>query len=74
MDENTNISFLEFAWSTLTEQQQYRINVKYELIQSLKNKPQESTKREVYRLIADKFGYTLRRIERIANEDLDNAK
>lgn len=68
MDNNVSITLLEFAWHSLTEQQQYRINVKYELYEALKVNC--GCKRDVYRAIADKYGYTLKRIEDIANSDL----
>lgn len=63
--DNTNISFLEFAWNSLTEQQQFRINVKYELKRELE--ANTGCKRDVYRLIAKKHSYTVKRIEDIAN-------
>jgi hypothetical protein len=67
----TNISttFLEFAWYSLTEQQQFRINVKYELAEALK--VNTGCKRDVYRAIADKHGYTMRVIENIATKLTD---
>ena len=70
MLNNVSTTFLEFAWNSLTDQQQFRINVKYELVQKLKNKEPGKSKRSMYRAIAEKYGYTMRRIERIANEDL----
>ena len=69
INENTNITFYEFAWNTLTDQQQFRINVKYELVQSLKNRGEKS-KASVYRAIADKFGYTFDRIKDIDRKEL----
>lgn len=68
-NDNISISFLEFAWESLTEQQQYRINVKYELKLSLENRDGES-KRTIYRAISNKFGYEMKTIEKIANSDL----
>lgn len=66
--DNINITFLQFAWNSLTEQQQFRINVKYDLTERLKNNTEK--KRSVYREIADKYGYTMQRIEYIANNEL----
>ena len=63
-NESTNITFYKFAWNTLTDQQQFRINVKYELVQSLKNRGERS-KASVYRAIAYKYGYTFDRIKDI---------
>jgi len=68
--DNTSTTFLEFAWNSLTDQQQFRINVKYELAERLNDIKLGKSKRSVYRAVADKHGYTMRRIERIANEDL----
>lgn len=67
--DNISTTFLKFAWYSLTEQQQYRINVKYELAEALK--VNKGCKRDVYRAIADKYGYTIRRIENIANNGLN---
>lgn len=53
---------------SLTEQQQYRINMKYELINQLARNT--GTKRYVYRAIADKYGYSMERIEDIARKEL----
>lgn len=64
----TSVSFLEFAWDSLTDQQKFRIKVKYELKQAIKER--EGTKMDVYRIVADKFGYTVERIKVIANTDL----
>jgi hypothetical protein len=63
---NISTTFLEFAWYSLTEHQQFRINVKYELVEALK--VNEGCKRDMYRAIADKHGYTMRAIEKIALE------
>ena len=68
-NENTNITFYEFAWNSLTDQQQFRINVKYELVESLKNRGSKS-KANVYRAIADKYGYTFDRIKDIDRKEL----
>jgi hypothetical protein len=68
MIDEQNITFLQFAWNSLTEQQQFRINVKYDLTEMLKNNTKK--KRTVYRAVADKYGYTMERIEYIANNEL----
>lgn len=70
MTNESDITFLQFAWDTLTEQQQFRINVKYDLMERLKNNTEK--KRTVYRAIAEKYGYTMERIEYIANNELNN--
>ena len=62
-------TLIDFAWHSLTEQQQFRIKVKYELQIALDERVKES-KRSVYRAIADKFGYTMPTIEKIANSKL----
>ena len=63
---STTISLYEFAWNSLTDQQQYRINVKYELVKALKNRT--GTKVNTYKAIADKYGYTVKRVQDIAYE------
>lgn len=68
MINELDISFLQFAWNSLTEQQQFRINVKYDLTERLKNNTEK--KRSVYRAVACKYGYTMERIEYIANNEL----
>lgn len=68
MIDEQNITFLQFAWNSLTEQQQFRINVKYDLTERLKNNTEK--KRSVYRAVAYKYGYTMERIEYIANNEL----
>jgi hypothetical protein len=68
--DNTSVSFLEFAWDSLTEQQQYRIEMKYELKESLKIKEPLQSKRFIYRAIAKKYGYSMKQVERIAVEKL----
>ena len=65
---NTSISLYEFAWTTLTSQQQFRINVKYELVKRLQERKSNVKKRDVYRAVASEYGYTMKRIEDIANE------
>jgi len=67
-NNNTSITFLTFAWDSLTSQQQFRINVKYELVEALK--VNNGCKRDVYRAIATKYGYTWEVIENIANGKL----
>lgn len=69
MSNESNITFLQFAWDTLTEQQKFRINVKYDLTEKLRNNTEK--KRTVYRAIAEKYGYTMERIEYIANNELN---
>jgi hypothetical protein len=64
MNDNLSITFLEFAWHSLTDQQQFRINVKYELRKMLDERGNK-TKAEVYRLVAEKYGYTFERIKHI---------
>lgn len=63
-NDNLSISFFEFAWYSLTSQQQYRINVKYELKKRLDARGNK-TKADVYRLVAEKYGYTFERIKHI---------
>jgi len=66
--DNTDITFLLFAWDSLTEQQQYRINMRYELKKSLENLPVGQSKRSCYRDISSKFtSYSMDTIEYIAN-------
>jgi hypothetical protein len=65
--QNVSITFLEFAWNSLTEQQQYRINVKYELKKRLENRNGQS-KADIYRMIADEFGYSFKRIRDVEFE------
>ena len=68
MTDNSSITKLEFTWLSLTDQQQFRIDMKYELYKALKSN--EGCKRDVYREIARKYNYTVERIEVIANSDL----
>lgn len=68
MTHTTSTTLLEFAWNSLTDHQQYRIMVKWELKKALENNT--GTKRNVYRAIADKWGYTMERIEYLANHEL----
>jgi len=71
---NQSITKLEFAWNSLTEQQQFRINVKYDLVNRLNNlKPVNGKipygqKTFVYKIIAEEYNYTIRTIKKIALE------
>ena len=65
-------TFAEYAWNSLTEQQQFRICVKYELQIALDKWERGEPKRDIYRLIANKYGYTMERVEKIANMELHN--
>jgi hypothetical protein len=67
MENNTSWTFLNFAWETLTEQQQFRISMYYEIKTTMDSKSCETKKRFVYRAIAAKYCYTMKQIERIAN-------
>jgi hypothetical protein len=64
------ISFLEFAYRTMTEQQKFRVNMQYDLISCLKNKPNNVKKRHIYRAIAEKYCYQMERVEFIATHEL----
>jgi hypothetical protein len=68
--DNTSITLLEFAWHSLTEQQQTRINLKYDLVNELKALPEGECKRDVYRVVADRYCYTMIQVEWIANHKL----
>jgi hypothetical protein len=66
--DNKLISLYEFAYHSLTEQQQYRVNMKYDLKKQLNINT--GCKRHVYKAIADKYGYTMETVEYIANHKL----
>lgn len=68
MDYTSTPSFLSFAWNTLTEHQQIRIRLRYELKEKLKN--HSGCKRDVYRLVADEYCLSMLTVEKIANTDL----
>lgn len=70
MSSNTSISLLEFSWNSLTTQQKFRVKVKYELKKALENRT--GTKVSVYKAIAEKHGYTIKRIQDIAFELKNN--
>ncbi len=61
-----SISKLTFAWHSLTDDQQTRINLKYDLVNSIKAMPKGGCKRNIYRAIADKYCYTMETVEYIA--------
>jgi len=63
-----NEEFYKFAWATLTPQQQFRAKVKFDLFTRLNQMPKN--KRIVYRFIAEKYNYSLPRVEWIANHKL----
>jgi len=70
MPEYTStLSLLEFAWNSLTDQQRFRIQMKYDLVRKL-DKRGDGTKMNVYRVIAEKYNYTVERILEIANKEL----
>lgn len=64
-------TLIDFAWYSLTEQQQFRIKVKYELQIALDERLPSECKRDIYRIIANKYNYSVSRIEYIANHDLN---
>ena len=71
MNNNTSISLLEFAWSSLTDNQRYYINIKYELKQALDNRG-DKTKVSVYKAVSDKHQfYTIQRLKDIDLKDLN---
>lgn len=70
--DNQSTTFLEFAWNSLTDQQKFRIEVKYELSKRLKEN--NECKRTTYRAIALEYGYTMARIEKIARVELKRNK
>ena len=59
-------TLIDFAWYSLTEQQQFRIHVKYELQIALDGRLPNESKRDIYRMIANKYNYTMSTIEYIA--------
>lgn len=65
---NISITLYEFAWTTLTSDQKLRVEMKYDLVQQLNTN--KGCKRDVYRAIAGKYGYTMERVEYIANHEL----
>ena len=71
--DSINISKLQFAWDSLTEHQQYRINMRYELKVMLYELPKDKTKRSCYAIIAERFpGYSIERIEYISSHESNN--
>ena len=69
--DDTTISLHEFAWSTLTDNQKYRINMMYELKKKIDCIEPGKTKRSIYRLIAEQFpGFSVSRIEYISSHEL----
>ena len=66
MDYITTSTFKEFAWNTLTESQQIRICLKYELKQKLENN-KHVKKRDIYKEIANRFiSVTWEYVEKVA--------
>ena len=62
---NVSHTLLEYAWQSMTDQQRFRINLKYEIKVKIETRKSDESKRTIYRAIADKHGYTMKRIEYI---------
>ncbi|RLD25858.1 MAG: hypothetical protein DRI75_12715 [Bacteroidetes bacterium] len=63
-------SFDEFVFNNMTGQQKLRTCIKYELNEAIKNKGDSITKMDIYRIISNKYGYTVERIKEIATQNL----